>query len=75
VFSPLDSDLIGLHVDQIQLPLFHDRLMDSLAVLACPIPPLGYRSFVQPKGVHNRLHRTSIGQQGYHNDDEFHRLT
>jgi hypothetical protein len=51
--------------------LFDDALMDVLAVLACPLLPIGYRSFIQAIGVDNGLNGTSIGQQDDHDDDQF----
>jgi hypothetical protein len=51
--------------------LFDDGLMDVLAVLACPLLPSGYRSFIQAIGVNNGLNGTSIGQQDDHDDDQF----
>ena len=45
--------------------------MDVLAVLACPLLPIGYRSFIQAIGVDNGLNGTSIGKPGDHDDDQF----
>jgi hypothetical protein len=52
---------IGLHMHQIEVPLLHERLMEFLAVLPCSIAPAGHRSFIESKGMDDRLYRTAIG--------------
>ncbi len=61
----LHADLVGLDMNQIELSLFHHGHVDLLAILPCPISPIGHRSLIETKGLHNGLYRTSIGEQGY----------
>jgi hypothetical protein len=68
--APFDPDLIGLHVPQIELTLPHDRFVDALALLSCPISPVGHGPFIQPKRLDDRLHGTSIGHQRDHDHDQ-----
>ena len=52
--------LVWMDMDQIELTLFHDGLMNSLALLACAIPPICHGAFIQPVSMDNSLERTSI---------------
>jgi hypothetical protein len=64
-----DFDFIGLHLLQIQLTLPDYMLMDRLAMLTRPLPPAFDRPFIKTEGDHNRLHRTTIRQQGQYQQD------
>jgi hypothetical protein len=64
-------NFIGLHVHQIQVPLFNETLMHVLTMHSSSITPISYRPFIQTKGVHNGLDRASVGQKSHDNDDEF----
>jgi len=64
-------DFIRLHLPQIQLTIGHLRLMHALTMLPGTLPPVLHRPFVQPKGFHNRLQRTTIHQQGNHQQNGF----
>src|SRR5260221_8095733 len=44
--------------------------MHLLTMHSCSITPSSYRPFIQAKGMHNGLDRTSIGQQGHDQHDE-----
>jgi site-specific DNA recombinase len=70
-----DPNFIGLHMDQVQLPLLDKGLMHVLAVDCRTIAPSSHRPLIQTKGLDNRLNRTTIGEQGHHDDDEVHGLT
>jgi hypothetical protein len=48
-------------VQQIQLALLDERLMDPFTLLSRTISPARYGAFIQPKGMHDRLHGTPIG--------------
>ena len=56
-------NFIRLDMHQVQLPLLHYGLVDLLAVLPRSVSPACHRAFIQPKRLHNRLHRTAISQQ------------
>src|SRR5262249_25496429 len=68
---PFDTDLIGLHVDEIQAGLLDERLMHSLAVAPGSIPPTCYRSLIKAKGMDNCLDWTAIRQQRDHDQNQF----
>lgn len=68
------ANLIGLHVDQVQVALFNQSVMDSLTLRSCPVSPAGNGAFIQIIGMNNRLHRASIGEQCHHNDNQLRRL-
>jgi hypothetical protein len=70
----LYPNLVSLHMNQVQLSGFDQRMMDLLTMGPCPIAPTGHRSFIQAKRMHNGLNRTSIGEQGHHDDNDLHRL-
>lgn len=65
------ADLIGLHMLQVEFGLRHHRLMNPLALLPSSFLPSCDRALIQIKGVNNRLERTAIGQQRYHQRDQF----
>ncbi len=69
------ANLVSLHVNQIQLSGFDQRMMDLLTMGPCAIAPTGDGSLIQVKCMHNGLNRTSIGEQGHHDDHDLHRLT
>src|SRR5581483_1373212 len=50
----------------LDLARFHKRGVNSLTLLSCSFLPGGYRPFIDPKGMHNRLQWTPIGKQGHH---------
>ena len=60
---------------QISIPLFDEGMMDLLTVPSRTISPTGHGPLIQPLGVNNRLDGTSIGQQRYHNHNQFAWLT
>jgi hypothetical protein len=66
-----DFDFIRLHLKQIELAMADDMLVHRLTMLSSPPPPLLDRPLVKPKSHHNGLDRTTISQQGQHQD---HRL-
>jgi hypothetical protein len=59
-------DFIRLNLLQVKLTVFHQMLVNLLTMLPCSFPPFVHRSFIKAKGGHNRLHRTTVGQQGDH---------
>jgi hypothetical protein len=61
-------DLVGLHVDQIELSLLDNGLMYALTLFASAVAPGSHRPFIQSIGLHNRLHRASKGQKRDDND-------
>ncbi len=67
---PFHSDLIGLHVLQIEFGLHDLILMNALAALPGSLLPSGNGSLIQPEGVDNRLAWTAIGYQRHDEDDE-----
>ena len=66
----LDADLVGLHLAQVTR-LLDQMLLDGLALAASACPPRRHRPLVEPKGHHDGLQRTAMGEQ---RDDERHRL-
>src|SRR6266516_3864060 len=69
----LHADLIGLHVDQIELSLLDDGLMHSLTLQARTVAPRRDRAFIQTIGLHNCLHRASKCQKDHDNDHHIRR--
>jgi len=65
----LDVELSALHLAQVNLTLADDLLLHRLGVLASLSLPGGDRTFVQPKGGHDRWYRAAKGQQGHNHDD------
>ena len=63
-------NLVGLHVDQIELSLLDDGLMHSLTLFARAVAPRSHGAFIQSIGLHNRLHRASKGQERDDNDHQ-----
>ena len=61
-------------MDEIQLSRFDQGMMDLLTMDSCAITPMGYRSFIQAKSMHNSLNWTAIGEQRYYNDNQLHWL-
>ena len=61
----LHPDLIGLHLPQVPR-LLHQVFMYLFTVPTRSLLPGDDRPFIQTKGGHNRLHRTSVSQQGHH---------
>jgi hypothetical protein len=57
---------IGLNMVVLDLSLFHNRAMDTLAMLSRALLPCSHGSFIQPKGVDNGLRWASVGKQGHH---------
>src|SRR6266704_2961398 len=55
IFLPFARMRIGLHVMDLDLCLFHDRLMHLLAVLSGSLLPIGYCAFIDSIGVNNLL--------------------
>jgi hypothetical protein len=65
------SDLIRLHVLEIELASHDLILMKPLAMPARSLLPPGYRSFIHLQRMNDGLHGTSIGQQRHHDHDQF----
>jgi hypothetical protein len=63
----LHWDLIGLYLPQIARLLYY-VFAYLVAVLSRPCLPTRHRAFIQTKGLHDRLDRTTIAQQRHHND-------
>src|SRR4029434_10783784 len=61
----LDAQLIGLHLSQVAW-LFDQMLVHGLPLSTGACPPRGDRPLVKPKGRHNRLQGTPMGEQGHH---------
>jgi hypothetical protein len=66
----LDPDFICLHLSCHKLPLTHQLLLYPLPMPSCSFLPVRHDPFIQPKRSHNRLHRTTVGQQRQHHDDQ-----
>src|SRR6266567_5556921 len=71
IFLPFARMRIGLHVMDLDLCLFHDRLMHLLAVLSGSLLPIGYCAFIDSIGVHNRLDWAPIRNYDHHDHDHF----
>ena len=66
---------IGLNMHQVQLSLLNSLLMHSLTMDPCSITPIGYRPFIQVKGMDNGLDWASIRQKRDDNYNQVHWFT
>jgi hypothetical protein len=51
--------------------MFHQMLMEALAVLTGSPPPIPHRTFIEPKRMDDRLDRTTVHQQSDDQQDRF----
>lgn len=70
--AAFDTNLIGLHVLQIQLGHFDDVLMHPLTMQSGPILPARYSAFIETKGMDNA--EEDSREQRHHDDDMLSRL-
>ena len=61
--SCFHPNFVGLNMHCLELSLFKESMIDTLALLARTISPRGYRAFIQTIGLHNGLDRTPKGYE------------